>query len=219
VAQLELGVGQQHAPLDGEVGAPAVDGQRQPPQLGGEDGTDPTGDLVVGDVLVVVADRGLRRRGEQRLRQAAAVLEPRGQRRTADPAGRAVVGEPRAGEVAAGDALDGDHGQAPAQHRPAPQRGGVRLQHVGVLAGARGHQVGGHEVGELAEPPDRQPGEHRTLVGHGRRQHHVVRAEAVARDQQQVVGVDLVQLADLAPRHEPQRQAHRSFGSSTHSTR
>ena len=85
---------------------------------------------------------------------------PAGSGDAADLAGGAVVGEPRPGEVAAGDALDGVHRQRLADHRPA-----------GDLRRARrvGEHVVRHEVGQPLEPPQRHPGEDRALVGDRRR--------------------------------------------------
>ena len=56
-AELELGVGQDDAALAGDLLGPAVDRQGQLAQLGGRVGADGLDDRVVGDVLVVVAER------------------------------------------------------------------------------------------------------------------------------------------------------------------
>jgi hypothetical protein len=59
-------------------------------------------------------------------------------------------------------------------------------------------EVGRHQVGEPLEPERAELGEHGTLVGDGLAHDDVERAHAVARDQQQMFGVQLVDLADLA---------------------
>ena len=66
--------------LAGDLLGPAVDGEGQHPQLGRGVVADLLGDRLEVDVLVVLAERGLGRRGEDRLGQPAAVLEPGGQR-------------------------------------------------------------------------------------------------------------------------------------------
>jgi hypothetical protein len=57
--------------------------------------------------------------------------------------------------------------------------------------------VVGHDV-EPVEPERRHPGQHPALVGHRRRVDHVVGRHPVGGDEQQVVVVDLVEVADLA---------------------
>ena len=172
----------------GDLLGPGVDLQGEVTQPGGRVVADGAGDGGVRDVLVVVADGGLRGGGEDRLGEAAAVLEPGGQRDAADLAGGAVVGQPGAGEVAAHDALDGVHLEALADHR-APLH---RVRHVG-----RDHVVG-DDVGELVEPPQRHLGEHDALVGDGAVQHVVVGRDPVAGHHQQVAVGEPVEVADLA---------------------
>jgi hypothetical protein len=118
----------------------------------------------------------------------------------------AVVGQSGAGQVAARHALHRHHVEPAAEHRPAAQLLLVRVQDGRHLAHARRDQVAGHQVGQLLEPPHRQPGEHRALVRDGGRQHHVVRRQPVAGDQQQVLVVDGVELAHLAAGDQRQRQ-------------
>ena len=73
----------------GDVAGPAVDGEGRLAQLGGGLGADLAGDLLVRDVLVVLADRGLGGRGEDRRGQLGAVDQALGQREAADRAGLA----------------------------------------------------------------------------------------------------------------------------------
>ena len=118
-------------------------------------------------------------------------VRPAGSSVAADRAGREVVLPARAGEVAADDALDRQHLEAPALGRAAvaPQR----------------EQVVRHEVARLREPERREPGEHAALVGDLGRQHDVEGRDPVARDEQQAVVVERVQLADLAARRRGRR--------------
>ncbi len=116
---------------------------------------------------------------------------PAGSGHAAHRAARAVLGEPRAGEVAAGDALHRVHVEPPHEHGAAGHGVGHRP----------GDEVVGHEVGELVEPPQRQLGQHTALVGDRRGQHVVVGRDAVARDDEQVAAaavLGLVEVADLA---------------------
>src|SRR5439155_209374 len=72
----------------------------------------------------------------------------------ADDAGGLVVGEPTAGEVAAGDALDGHHVEL-------ADDDAATLELRCPTGELRRHDVVRHHVGELLEPPQRQPGQHR----------------------------------------------------------
>jgi hypothetical protein len=135
----------------------------------------------------VLADRCLRGGGEDRFGQLRALDEPRRQRHAGDRAVLLVLLETETGEVAAGDALDGQHLQLAAPDRaPGELRGHVR----------RRDDVVGH-LGELLEPPQRELGEQRALVRDPGRQDDVVDRQPVRRDQDQVVAV-LVDVADLA---------------------
>jgi hypothetical protein len=136
----------------------------------------------------VVADVGLRRRGVDRLGQARAVDQSRGQLVAAHGAALVVLGEAGAGEVAAHDRFDLEDLEALDAQRAAGELG----RHV--LGGD--HMVG-DDVLELLEPPQAQRGQERALAGHRGRQHHVVDADAVGGDEDQVVSVG-VDVADLA---------------------
>ena len=64
-------------------------------------------------------------------------------------------------------------------------------------------RVGGEKVArdhrcEALEPECAQLGQHGALLGNGLPQHHVERAHPIARHEQQLLGVHLVHLADLA---------------------
>ena len=155
-------------------------------------GADRGDDGVERDVLVVVAEVGLRGRGEDRLGQPAAVDQPGRQRDAADLAGRVVVEQPGPGQVAARDALDGIHREVVADDGTTGDLG----RHVGA------DDVVGHQVGELLEPPQRRPGEDLALVGDRRLEHEVEDRQPVARDHQQLADVralgQLVEVAHLA---------------------
>jgi hypothetical protein len=74
------------------------------------------------------------------------------------------------------------------------------------LAGVRGEHVMGEFALELAQPPRRDLGEHRTLVRHEFIHHDVERADTITRHEQQAVGIHGVHVAHLAPAHPLERQ-------------
>ena len=88
--------------------------------------------LVLADVDVVAGLR-LRRRREDRFGQAIRLAQAGGQLDAADAAGLLVFLPARARQVAARDALDRQRPRAPAEHRSAAQRRGVRLQRGRIL--------------------------------------------------------------------------------------
>jgi hypothetical protein len=184
--ELELRVGQDDAPLLGHRVRLGVDLQRQVTQPRGRLGADGGHHRVVRDVLVVLAELGLGRRGEDRLVQARALDQPGAQRDAADLAGGVVVEQAGAAQVPAGDTLDGEHLQLLAHHR-AP--------------GDLGRDVGRDDVvrhAELLEPPQAHRGEHLALVRDRRLEDPVERADPVAGDHQQLPGFQLVQVPHLA---------------------
>ena len=66
----------------------------------------------------MIAQVGLGRRGEDRRWQGVAVDQAGGQRDATDLAAGLVVEQPRAGQVATGDALDGEHVELLADNGP-----------------------------------------------------------------------------------------------------
>ena len=105
-AELELGVGDDDAALEGVGRAELVEGDGRVADVGGEVGAEQAGDAVERDVLVVRAHGRLGRGREDRLGQAAAVDQAGRQLDAADAAAAFVVLAARAGEVAAHDGLD-----------------------------------------------------------------------------------------------------------------
>ena len=115
---------------------------------------DSVGHGLVGDVLIMLAYRGLRRRREDRLGQSRTVLEMRRQLDPAHLAGRRVVAHGGAGEVSARDALDREHVQPLTDHGAA----GDLVRDLGR------DQVVGNDVRQPLEPPRRHPREDLALV-------------------------------------------------------
>ena len=133
-------------------------------------------DLLERHRQVVLAERRLGARGEDRLGQPDPSCrpggsEPRRRRR------RAVVGQAAAGEVGAADALHRQHLQAAHQHGAS----GDGVRHVG------GEDVVGDHVGELLEPPQRQLREDLALVRDLAVEDVVERRDPVGGHQQQLV--------------------------------
>ena len=174
-----------------------VERERGVPHLRGERRADEALDLRVVDVLVVLAGGRLARRREERGGQARRLFEPDRQHMAADRAGALVVLPARTDEIAAHHRLDGQRAQPLHDHRTAREQGAL----VGVEAQpleAHVRQLVRHEVGGAAEPEVRDLGQHAALVRDGVGQHHVERGQAVRRDDQHVVLVDLVDVAHLA---------------------
>ena len=183
-AELELGVREDDAALTRELLRTRVDREGQVAQRARVRLADRRHDRLVGDVLVVLADRRLRGGREDRLRQARAVRQAAGQRDAAHRSVRPVLDQAGAREIAAGHALDREHVEAAADHRPACDGvGHTRRPDLGR------DQVVAHDVREQLEPPERELRQHAALVGDGGRQHEVVRADAVARDDEDDVPV------------------------------
>ena len=137
----------------------------------------------------MLAERGLRGRREDRLGQPAAVLEPRRQRDAADLAGGAVVEQPGAGEVAAGDALDRDTSRAARRSPPgrAPPSG---TSVESTWCGTRSASWSNHhsDIRVRISP----------LSGIGGVEDEVEGRDAVAGDHQQPAVGQLVEVAHLA---------------------
>jgi hypothetical protein len=115
------------------------------------------GRAVEVDVLVVVAGLGLRGRREDRLGQLGRLLEARGQRDPADRPALPVVLPAGSREVAAHDALDGEHLELLDEQAASARLAGD----VGV-----GDEVVRADLRRARKPERRQAREHLALVGH-----------------------------------------------------
>ncbi len=190
-SELELGVGEDDAPVRGEVGRPAVDVEGVVAQLHGQVLAHLLDHGLETDVLVVLAQLGLAGGREDRVGKLARLHQPLGQCDAAHRAGLVVVDQPRPREVAAGHALDGDHVELPDHQRAAENLFGDP-----AVVGFTGQMV---VATEDAEEEDAHRGEHPPLVrDRGGAEDVVVGGDPVARDQQKVLVVDRVEVADLA---------------------
>ena len=199
--QFDLRVGHDDAGFGGDGQTAGVDPQRHVLQLLRQRGSDLGHHVVVRHGHVVLADGGLRGRGEDRFGQARAVDQPCRQGDPADDTGAEVVGQAAAGEVPASHALDLHHLELVNDHSPALDCGQLSRHDPR-------HDVVRHDVGQLLEPPQRQPRQHRSLVRDRGREDHVVRREAVARDEQDLVVAVRVDVAHLAGVQERERERH-----------
>ncbi|SKZ00284.1 Uncharacterised protein [Mycobacteroides abscessus subsp. abscessus] len=116
MTELELGVGQDDSAPCGEIGSPAVDVERRGAQGLGEVGADDICSLLEGDVLVMITLLRLGRGSEDRFRQLVGLMQTRREYDAAHRAGLVVVDETGPGQIAAGDAFDGNHRQLVHHH-------------------------------------------------------------------------------------------------------
>jgi len=124
------------------------------------------------DVLVMVADGGLGRGGEDRFGQLLGLAQAVRQLDAADLAGALVVLPATADQVTAGDRLHRDRLELAGDHRAlgVQRRIDTLGQHTGDIDAG---QVVGHQVRGLGEPEVRDLAEHFALAGDRIGQHHV----------------------------------------------
>ncbi len=171
------------------LGAARVDLDRDPPQLFHQRPiADDLGGAVEVDVLVVVADLGLGRRSEDRLRQLVGLEQilaaARSRRRCRSPC---IPSSPT------------PRGSPAPRTRPgyiSSLRTRIARSSTSSGTSAEMKWLGTMSSGQL-EPEFGDPVQHLPLVGNRRRHHHVVDRDPVRGDHQQVV-LPLVDLADLS---------------------
>jgi hypothetical protein len=210
-AELEFGIGDDDALLQGDVAAARIDDAGEPLELGRHVGAQHLPHAAHRDVLVMAA-LGLGRGTEDRRIEPVAFLQAGRQLLAGQRAVLGIFPPGRAREIAADHAFDRKDRAAPAQHGPAGELIAMWLQgrHGGRdLVGVGRDHVMPHGVAELAKPPGAHLRQHRALhrdrLGH----HHVVSAHPVRRHQQQPVALDLVDVAHLAAGDPPERQIAR----------
>ena len=200
--KLELGIGNDDAAGQCILGALLVQGNGVVAQLSGVLQT-VTGELLlqhvnallVGDVLVVVADLCLGGGGVDGLGQLIGLLQALGQLDAAHLASLLVACPAAAGNVAAHNALDGQHGQLAAHHAVAGELGlAEELRHILHI---HAQHVVGQQIAGVIEPELAHLGEHGALFGDLVFQDDVKRRNAVGGNHDQAVAI-VVDLADFA---------------------
>ena len=129
--------------------------------------------------------------------QLLGLLQSRRQRNAADPARGLVVLPAGADQVAAHHRLDGQCVEPPRDHRAT-----FGLRPFGRVRQHRGQrplqQVVADQVGGPAEPEIRDGGQDAALAWDRVRQDHVEGRKAIGGDDQQTVGIDGIDIANLA---------------------
>ncbi len=153
-----------------------------------------------GDVLIVIAELGLRRRREERRRQPRAPLQPARQDVPTHRARRLVIRPARACDVPADDRFDRQHLQPTHEHRAPLEQRRVAADTLGHLI----HLISDEVVlksqlrrGEVAQPEACQLCQHLALARNAVQHHHIERRDAVGRDDEQRLRVDFKQVAHL----------------------
>ena len=157
------------------------------------------GAALVRDVLVMLAQRRLGGRGEDRLGKLGSLDQALGELDAAHGAILVVGLLAGTGQVTAHDALDGDGLGLLHQHGTAGQVARVLLELLGIVGRVARDEVVGHQVGELVEPELGDAVQHLALEGNLIRQDVVESRDAVGCHHQQGV-TRIVDIADLAMR-------------------
>ena len=143
----------------------------------------------------MVAQVGLGAGGVDGLGQLVRLLQALGQGDAADLAGLLVAGPAAAGDVAADNALDGQHGQLAAQHAVALELG--LMEKFGHIGGVHRDHVVGQQVLGVIKPELAHLGQDGALLGDLVLQDHIKGRNAVGGNHHQGVA-HVINLADLA---------------------
>jgi len=143
----------------------------------------------------VVADLSLGGGGVDGLGQFVGLFQALGQLDAAHLAGLLVAGPAAAGDVAAHDALDGQHGQLAAHHAVAVELG--LLEELRHILHVHAQHVVGQQIAGVIEPEFAHLGEHGALFGDLVFQDDVKCRDAVGGNHDEAVAV-VIDLADLA---------------------
>ncbi len=130
------------------------------------------------------------------------LFQSRRQLDAADRARRFVFLPARAGEIAACDALDGEHLGAHDHHGAAAQFVRMFLNGLRIAVHVGRDKMVGDDVLEEIEPEQRQLGQNPALVRDAGGQHIVECGDPVGGNEEQVVAVQVVNVADLAAREQ-----------------
>ncbi len=201
-AELEFRVGDDDALFKGVGGAFFVYREREVAELlrvvlsvSGEALFKIVDRLLKGDVLVVIAEIGLRGGGVEGLGELLRLDETGGQLNPADGSVLKIALPARAGDVTADDTLDGQHLQF-FHHHAAPGKPLLpeELGHVGGIG--RDHVIL-NDVRGIVEPELRHLRQHDALLIDGVLKYHVEAADPVGGDEDEVVS-DVIDLPYLA---------------------
>src|SRR5260370_31071063 len=153
---------------------------------------------VVGDVFVVAAGIDFGGGGEDGFGKAIGFAEAGRQLDAADRAGLLVVLPSGAGEIAAHDALYGEHLRSFDEHAATVELIEIGLEFAGKLRGIRGDEMVRDGELEEVEPEEGELGEDLSLVGYSATQNMVEGGDAVAGDEEELIAGEAVDVADLA---------------------
>ncbi len=207
-AKLELGVGDDDAVPRGVVPACLVDGKAGLPEPLRQIGPERLGHGIEGDIEIVAGFSLGCGREEWRI-QALAFHQSLRQPLARQGSPMAIFRPGRPRQITAHHTFEG-HGRGPPnQHGPARQLGADASQlryAVDDFSGSRGDVVRGKYVGQALEPEGTDLSQHCALVRHRLPHHHVERAHPIARDDQKMLVVYLIDLAHLSPAKQRERQ-------------
>ncbi len=159
--------------------------------------TDKLAHFVEGNVFIV-SSGGLGRRREDGLGEGVGFLQAGRKLDARDLAGGFVFLPRGAGDVAAHDALDGEHFGALHEHGASAKLVGVFADLLRVLVDVGGNQVIGDDVSQVIEPEQGDLAEDASLVGDAGSQDVVEGRDAVSGDEQQLLVANGVNVTDFA---------------------
>ena len=202
-AKFKLGIGNDHAFLQGDFGRLLVQADRGVANLRGQLFAHHLHRALVGDVFVVVAHLGLGRRGVDRCGQLGRIGQPRRQGHAANGLAVLVFLPAAARQIAAHHGLDQDRLQALHQHGAVFDLGNFfgRDHALRRFAG----QVVGANMAQLGKPKQRHLGQQLALARNGFAHDHVKGRQAIAGHHQNAVIAHRVVVTHLATRQEGQR--------------
>jgi hypothetical protein len=157
---------------------------------------------LIGDVFVVAAGVDFGGGGEDGFGQAIGFAEAGRQLDAADRAGLLLVLPTGAGEIAAHDALYGEHVRALDEHAATVELIEIGLQFAGKLGGVCGDEMVRDGGLEEVEPEEGELSEDLSLVGYSAAQNMVEGGDAVAGDEEELVAGEGIDVADLAAGRE-----------------
>ncbi len=204
VAELELGVGEDDAPVGGVVGGGFVDGEGDVAEFF-HDGLSCNG-AGGGEVDVFIVPLfGFGGGSEDGLGELVALAEIGGEGDAADRAAFLIFEPAGAGDVAADNELDGDDLCRPAEHHAALEGFSVGFVEAGDGFGGGGEEVIGNEVegANEIEPTGADFGEEDAFAGDGGGEDDIEGAHPIGGDDEDGGGLvaggrNLIEVADLA---------------------